>query len=57
MTLLGAVWQKQGEDHPVLFTREIVTHEKQKVDSKISGLWQEGEREEERERRGLLLQF
>lgn len=28
MTLLDAAWQKQGEDHSVLFTREIVTHKK-----------------------------
>jgi len=46
MTLLDAAWQKQREDHPVLFTREIVTHEKEKAESKILGLWQGRGREE-----------
>lgn len=41
MTLSDAAWQKQGEDHPVLFTREIVTY-KEKAESRISGSWQEG---------------
>ena len=57
MTLLDAAWQKQGEDRPVLFTREIVTHKKEKAGSRISGSWQEGGREEEKERCGLLLEF
>lgn len=41
MTLSDAAWQKQGEDHPVLFAREIVTY-KEKAESRISGSWQEG---------------
>lgn len=41
MTLSDAAWQKQGEDHLVLFTREIVTY-KEKAESRISGSWQEG---------------
>lgn len=55
MTRLDAARQRQGEDHPVLFTREIVTHKKEKAESKFSGSWQEGRREEGRERTWFAL--
>lgn len=56
MTLSDAAWQKQGEDQPVLFTGEIVTH-KEKAESRISGSWQEGGAgRKKKERCGLLLQ-
>lgn len=59
MTLSDAAWQKQGEDHPVLFTREIVTHEEERRQNhgcEDQGR-REGGREKEREKQALLLQF
>lgn len=45
MTPLDALWQQQGEDHPALFTSEIVLHKKERVEPKISQSGQEGGRE------------
>lgn len=53
MTLLDAAWQKQGEDHPVLFTREIVIHKKEKAEPKISGIVA-GRREGGREGKNMV---